>query len=177
MFRRFTLWGTNKGFNVPRLFVSELWATPFFRTCDFGRKLENLHYIQFVLVRCRFLCLLMSEIDCNYLFNDITKETTFWNKIIQHLEDFQVEQYPKIVTAFCINFISVSENAPECYIITLYICIFEHWIDSWHFGDLKWYRRPFISQKYFNFPKKNEISDTKICKYFHVLSFYILKMH
>ena len=48
MFRRFTLWGTNQGFKVLRPSVFELWATPFFRTSDFGRKLENQQYSQFV---------------------------------------------------------------------------------------------------------------------------------
>ena len=72
MFRRFTLWGTDLGFKVVRPPVFELWATPFFRTRDFGRKLENLYYIQFVQVGCHFLCLLAPEIDCNYLFKEIT---------------------------------------------------------------------------------------------------------
>ena len=48
MFRRFTLWGTDHGLKVIRLSVFELWASPFFRTRDFGRKMENLHYIEFV---------------------------------------------------------------------------------------------------------------------------------
>ena len=72
MFRIVELWGTDQGFKVLRLSVSELWATPFIRTRDFGRKLENLHYIQFVQVRCHFICLLVSEIDCNCLFKEIT---------------------------------------------------------------------------------------------------------
>ena len=51
------------------------WVTghALFRTHDFGRKLENLQYSQFVQVRCRFLCLLRPEIDCSYLFEEITK--------------------------------------------------------------------------------------------------------
>ena len=51
------------------------WVTghALFRTRDFGRKLENLQYSQFVQVRCRFLCLLRPEIDCSYLFEEITK--------------------------------------------------------------------------------------------------------
>ena len=73
MFRRFTLWGTDQGFKVLRPFVFELWATPFFRARNFGRKLENVHYIQFVYVRCHFLCLLVPEIDCNCLFKETTK--------------------------------------------------------------------------------------------------------
>ena len=47
MFRRFTLWGTDQGFKTLRPSVFELSATPFFRTHNFGRKMENLHYIEF----------------------------------------------------------------------------------------------------------------------------------
>ena len=73
MFRRFILWGTNQGFKVVRPSVFELWATPFFRSYDFGQKLENLHFSQFVYVRCRFLCLLVPEIDYIYLYKLTTK--------------------------------------------------------------------------------------------------------
>ena len=38
MFRRFTLWGTNQGFKVLRLSVSELWATPLFSDPRFWPK-------------------------------------------------------------------------------------------------------------------------------------------
>ena len=41
MFRRLTLWGTNQGFKVLRPSVFELLATPFFRTRNFGRKMEK----------------------------------------------------------------------------------------------------------------------------------------
>ena len=41
MFRRFTLWVTDQGFKVLRPSVFELLATPFFRTRNFGRKMEK----------------------------------------------------------------------------------------------------------------------------------------
>ena len=68
MFRRLTLWGTDQGFKVLRPSVFDLWATPTFRTRDFGRKMENLCYNQPIQIRCRFLCFLGQGIDCNYLF-------------------------------------------------------------------------------------------------------------
>ena len=73
MIRRFALWGTDQGFKDLWPSVFELLATPFFGTRNFGRKMENLHYIEFVQMRRRFLCLLLPEIDCNYLFKVMTK--------------------------------------------------------------------------------------------------------
>ena len=120
MFRRFTLWGTDQVFKVLLPSVFELLATPFFRTHNFGRKLENLHYSQFV--RYRFgLCLLvqyqksMTFICINYN----NKRKWYFGKkksAYAHMEDFWVLRYPKIVAASCINhFISLA--------LYLWLCI------------------------------------------------------
>ena len=91
MFRRLILWGTDQGFKVLRPPVFDLWATPFFRARDFDQNLENLLYcIQFVQMRCRFLCLLVPEIDCNYLFKEITKGNDILEEVILHYYKYYV---------------------------------------------------------------------------------------
>ena len=54
MFRRFISWGTDQGLKVLRLSVFELWATPFFRTRDCGRILENIHLVQIKIGNNRY---------------------------------------------------------------------------------------------------------------------------
>ena len=128
MFGRLILWGTDHGFKVLRHPIFDLWATPFFRTRDFDWKLENLHYIQFVQMRCRFLCSLVPEIDCNYLFKEITKGNDILEEIILHYYKYYVLwrifrsalAIPKNRDR-CVSHIhltSASENARVLYLLT-----------------------------------------------------------
>ena len=52
---------------------SSYWPRPFFGPAILAEKWKNLHYIEFAQIGCRFLTLLLPEIDCNYLFKVMTK--------------------------------------------------------------------------------------------------------
>ena len=70
-------------------------------------------------MRCRFLCLLVPEIDCIYLYKLTTKGNDILTRKNRHMEDFWVLRYPKIVSASCINhFISLA--------LYLWLCILRY---------------------------------------------------
>ena len=61
---------------------------------------ENYNYIQFVSVRCRFLCLLVPEIDYIHLYKLTTKGNRYMlTRKKSAMEDFRVLPYSKIVAA------------------------------------------------------------------------------
>ena len=72
LFRTVTLCGADQGFKSLKLLLFEIWATPYFQSCDFSRKMKNLYFIRFLQVRHHILGFLTWETHYNYCFYDRT---------------------------------------------------------------------------------------------------------